>query len=46
MKRWMKVLLAVVAVLVVMGVPLTIESPPELRVRVRATGETLLRGAA
>jgi predicted DNA-binding transcriptional regulator YafY len=35
-----------VMVLGVMGVPFTIESPPELRVRVRATGETLLRGAA
>ena len=35
-----------VMVLGVMGVPFTIESPPELRERVRATGETLLRGAA
>jgi predicted DNA-binding transcriptional regulator YafY len=35
-----------VMVLGVMGVPFTIESPPELRDRVRSAGETLLRGAA
>jgi predicted DNA-binding transcriptional regulator YafY len=35
-----------VMVLGVLGVPFTIESPPELRERVRATGEALLRGAA
>ncbi len=35
-----------VMVLGVLGVPFTIESPPELRDRVRRTGETLLRGSA
>jgi len=35
-----------VMVLGVLGVPFTIESPPDLRERVRAAGETLLRGAA
>jgi predicted DNA-binding transcriptional regulator YafY len=35
-----------VMVLGVLGAPFTIESPPELRERVRAAGETLLRGAA
>ena len=34
-----------VMVLGVLGVPFTIESPPELRERVRAAGETLLAGA-
>jgi hypothetical protein len=35
-----------VMVLGVMGVPFTIESPPELRDRARAAAEALLRGAA
>ncbi len=35
-----------VMVLGVMGVPFTIESPDELRDRVRSAGETLLRGVA
>ncbi|MGK5681202.1 helix-turn-helix transcriptional regulator [Actinoplanes sp. URMC 104] len=35
-----------VMVLGVLGVPFTIESPPELRDRVRETAKTLLRGAA
>ncbi|GAA0531242.1 YafY family protein [Paractinoplanes ferrugineus] len=35
-----------VMVLGVLGVPFTIESPPELRDRARAAGETLLRGTA
>jgi predicted DNA-binding transcriptional regulator YafY len=35
-----------VMLLGVIGAPFTVESPPELRERVRATGEALLRGAA
>jgi hypothetical protein len=35
-----------VMVLGVIGAPFSVESPPELRVQVRAAGETLLRGAA
>jgi predicted DNA-binding transcriptional regulator YafY len=35
-----------VMILGVMGVPFTIESPPELRDHIRAAGETLLRGSA
>ncbi|GAA2630379.1 hypothetical protein GCM10010436_41660 [Paractinoplanes durhamensis] len=35
-----------VMVLGVMGVPFTVESPPELRDRARAAGEALLRGTA
>ena len=34
------------ALLGVMGVPFTIESPPELRDRARTAGEALLHGAA
>jgi len=35
-----------VMILGVMGVPFTIESPPELRDRARTAAEALLRGAA